>query len=350
MGLLTKEVLVRCHSKTAYYYQDKGYLVPKKENGHFDFSQFFQVKVEDLTPGTHTKVEVECDECGKKNNIAYKDFLKQAHNNQYYCQPCSCKKLNSGENNCNYKAEKTEEERIQQRKYAEYKTFVRRVMKRDKYECYCCHKSISNKMVVHHLNSYDWFVEGRTDDTNAVTLCEDCHKLFHQKYGYGDNTKEQFEEWAGKTIKILEKGELIQPYQKVYCFETNQIYENVFIAEEQTKIKSVYIKRACNELQQTACNYHFCWYENYLIMTDEEKEKYKTKKGKQVCSKKVICLDTNEVFDSLKQAGQQYSSSPSAGSSIGQCCGGKRKTAYGKHWQFYEDYMKILNKEEDNFD
>ena len=106
MGLLTKEVLIRCHSKTAYYYQDKGYLVPKKENGHFDFSQYFQVKVEDLTPGTHTKVEVECDECGKRNNIAYKDFLKQAHNNQYYCQPCSCKKFNSGENNCNYKAEK----------------------------------------------------------------------------------------------------------------------------------------------------------------------------------------------------------------------------------------------------
>ena len=35
----------------------------------------------------------------------------------------------------------------------------------------------------------------RRDLTNGVCLCEHCHKDFHNHYGYGDNTEEQYLEY-----------------------------------------------------------------------------------------------------------------------------------------------------------
>ena len=49
--------------------------------------------------------------------------------------------------------------------------------------------------MVHHLNSYHWDKEHRTDLDNGITITEEIHKLFHKIYGRKNNTKEQFEEF-----------------------------------------------------------------------------------------------------------------------------------------------------------
>lgn len=58
-------------------------------------------------------------------------------------------------------------------------------------------------MRVHHLNGWHWFLEGRYDEDNLVTLCEICHDIenkysFHSMYGNRDNTELQFKEWLHK--------------------------------------------------------------------------------------------------------------------------------------------------------
>lgn len=67
-----------------------------------------------------------------------------------------------------------------------------KIKKRDKNICQVCGDS-KNTMIAHHLNGWNWDINGREDIKNGVTLCEPCHYNFHKQYRYGGNTKEQFE-------------------------------------------------------------------------------------------------------------------------------------------------------------
>ena len=53
--------------------------------------------------------------------------------------------------------------------------------------------SLSDKKVIRAF--FPWDKEHRTDINNGVTLCKQCHRYFHIKYGMGDNTKEQYIEF-----------------------------------------------------------------------------------------------------------------------------------------------------------
>ena len=88
----------------------------------------------------------------------------------------------------------TEEERISKRCYPEYTEFINDVLKRDDFTCQLTLNS--GNVVVHHLDGYNWCVETSTDVNNGITLSEDMHKEFHNRYGRGNNTKQQFVEFV----------------------------------------------------------------------------------------------------------------------------------------------------------
>lgn len=73
--------------------------------------------------------------------------------------------------------------------------------------------------------------------------------------------------------------------------------------------------------------------------TNEHKQRISDSKGK-----KIICLETSQIFDSLNKAQEWILKG-----NISQCCRGITKTAGGYHWMYYEDWLKLQeNKREDD--
>ena len=80
-----------------------------------------------------------------------------------------------------------------------YYEFLNKVT--EKYNNKCALTGETANLRVHHLNSFAEYPEQACDPENGVLLSEKVHKLFHKKYSYGNNTKEQFEEFKKDFIK-----------------------------------------------------------------------------------------------------------------------------------------------------
>ena len=80
----------------------------------------------------------------------------------------------------------------------ESKYWAVQVKKRDNYTCQKCNNKPSNYLVSHHLYSYIKYKSLRYDINNGITLCQNCHQVFHEKFGFFNNTKKQYEEWINE--------------------------------------------------------------------------------------------------------------------------------------------------------
>lgn len=83
--ILTKEVEVIPSGKMISYYKNKGYDAK--------YHVPLLVKVEDLSSGSKTKIEVQCDYCGEIKTIQYNDYLKSIKlEGKYSCIRCAYNK------------------------------------------------------------------------------------------------------------------------------------------------------------------------------------------------------------------------------------------------------------------
>lgn len=77
------------------------------------------------------------------------------------------------------------------------------VMQRDK-TCQICNNELS--LLAHHIFAWNKYPEKRFDLENGITLCTNCHKNFHSKFGRGNNDLEQFIDFLkqkGENLSIL---------------------------------------------------------------------------------------------------------------------------------------------------
>lgn len=97
-----------------------------------------------------------------------------------------------------------------------YIRWAQEVKQRDHYTCAICGRR-GVALHSHHLNAWAEYPDQRYDVENGVTLCTFHHEDFHEKYGKGKNTEEQFEEYkkiAEVFIKVANKESIITSTSK----------------------------------------------------------------------------------------------------------------------------------------
>lgn len=348
MGLLSEYAEICVTGANVKHLMNLGYIPPLKKSSekHYkltgkryviDKKKKIIVKTSDLLPNSSACVEVECDCCHKIMNKKYSLYVTSNHDGKYYCKNCSGAILNSKENNPNWKSDKSQQERQDKRNSFEYVNFIRKVLDRDSYTCQLCGHKTTN-LEVHHLDGFDWCREKRTDVTNGICLCSICHANFHNKYGRGNNTKEQFEEWFGKSLNVSGFNSELYLTRKIYCYEDDLIFDSAKECARYLKIKyknysNIY--DVCNHKKNahTICGKHLFWLDEYKDMSLEEINYYITKKKVRI---KVICITTGEIFDSIYAAKIKYGKV-----NIEKCCkkeceyAGKLQDGTLLRWEYY---------------
>lgn len=97
-----------------------------------------------------------------------------------------------GKKNHNYNHNLSPEYRVNRRTLPEHTKWRNEVYKRDNYTCKICGYNKGHILEAHHIFSYKAYPEHRFNIHNGITLCKECHKKFHDMYGYGNNTLTQF--------------------------------------------------------------------------------------------------------------------------------------------------------------
>ena len=127
--------------------------------------------------------------------------------------------------------------------------------------------------------------------------------------------------------------------KKVICANNKKIYPSTLEVAKELGVNESLIRSVCNNEKNhnTAKGLTFYYY-------DEEKpaEEYIIKKSNShdFFKKKVICIDTNEEYESATDAAIILYNDKTKMRYISQCCNGLMKTYKGMHWSFVDKIKK----------
>jgi len=80
--ILTRDIKVKINESNFQYYENLGYEVYLGEE--------LLIPIELLSKGSHYKIECQCDGCGVKKPVLFKNYIKYGNNwGEYYCRKCS---------------------------------------------------------------------------------------------------------------------------------------------------------------------------------------------------------------------------------------------------------------------
>ena len=172
-------------------------------------------------------------------------------------------------------------------------------------------------------------------NTGKKLSAETCKKISEAKTGtrLSKETRDKMSavrKGKPKSDKTRAKMILAQTKNRkaVYCVETGQIFESLTMAAESCGIRSGEISSVCNRKRNTAGGLHWSFLEDWLTADDKTKAELSAKLPH--CRKCIRCIETGEVFLSIRAAAEKYGTDHK---NIARACKKSTRTALGMHWE-----------------
>lgn len=194
-------------------------------------------------------------------------------------------------------------------------------------------KDISSKERVDELEKY-WIEKYRLELGRE--------NVYNERDGGHGLTSEEISHWSKERWKDSEFRKIF--CKPVICINTQKVYESISEASRQTKADPKGISLCCknipmyNSAGKDSQGQPLVWAFYKEGETYEMPSKNELNKNRR----RVICLETQEVFESITDAANKVKTGISG---ISECCNGNRHTAGTKngiplHWAFYEENKK----------
>lgn len=143
---------------------------------------------------------------------------------------------------------------------------------------------------------------------------------------------------------------------KVICTTTGKVFDSVLEGAKYYGINNENGICYCCSYKRNTCG-GLTWmyldeYE-YMVNNDLSTEDMKARYIPKNVTKKVVCLDTKEIFNSIVEANKYahlgiYSGRISDACRSKKCCAGKDDNGRYLHWMYYEDYVRLSDEEINN--
>ena len=201
--IIDKIVKVKIGSHNFKWYLSKGY-------GPFRKNDIITIKIEDLTLGASTRINVKCDFCNIDNNVQYNNYnnqIKKSFDNIYSCKKCKDKKTQiTNLQKYGVKYIMKNEDMIEKSKKTCFKNYgVNNISKLDSIKNnrkeYMSNDNFKNKSKITWLNKYGVDNPSKNEEIKNMKK-KTCFKNWGVEYP--SQSPELFEksQKTGKTIKL----------------------------------------------------------------------------------------------------------------------------------------------------
>jgi len=255
--LIGDKIKIKISKKNIIYIKSRGYDVKLMD--------IIEIETTDLNHGSHRKVKVKCDICGKEKEIMFQKYIKNINNGEFYA--CSSKCAQD-------KVKKTSMDKFGSEYYTQTKDYKDNIketnLNRYGVEHHLQSEEIKNKIKETNLNRY-----GVDNPFKSEEIKNKIKKTNSYRYGvdnpsYSDKIKEQIgyknkKSWEDKILKKLKiKNYKIMDYKDtiyiLYCENKHSFEIHRLLLNNRIQLNTT-ICTICNPINSSKSGYEVQLYD-----------------------------------------------------------------------------------------